>query len=316
MRVASFDMETQALVEDFRVSTERRLTFKGSALVRFECLRWDEYKRLNEEKRVPDPKHIERIVRIFQGAGCHRLESRNHIPATIDQHQLVAALEGAQSNTRLSGLNNPLEDAQQNEKSNTGISSTNNANSDHYPELSIPGGVQCLRGLHRIEAGKVYLQTTDKWWVIDLYLSEISDELKIKLSEEYDDAERPSQGKIYRKIREYYFLSRQANNRISPTTCVRLETRWWTLFNASKERKLRSLFRDRPRNRMLAAGFDALSGIPGLFDAGMRVTTLNKVMATKADEASKALPLAFLAYYFIRKYSITAVISNLFGLIS
>ena len=190
------------------------------------------------------------------------------------------------------------------------------SNPDHYPELRIPGGVQCLRGLHRIEAGKVYLQTTDKWWVIDLYLSEISDELKIKLSEEYDDAERPSQGKIYRKIREYQFLPRQANNRVSPTTCVRLETRWWTLFNASKEKKLRSLFRNCTRNRMLAAGFDALSGIPGLFDAGMRVTTLNKVMATKADEASKTLPLAFLAYYFIRKYSITAAISYLFGLIS
>lgn len=58
-------METQALVDDLRANAKRRLTFKGSALVRFKYLRWDEYKRLNEEKRVLDPKHIERIVRIF-----------------------------------------------------------------------------------------------------------------------------------------------------------------------------------------------------------------------------------------------------------
>jgi hypothetical protein len=64
-------METQALIKDFRVNAKRRLTFKGSALVRFEYLRWDEYKRLNEEKQILDPKHIECIICIFQGVGCH-----------------------------------------------------------------------------------------------------------------------------------------------------------------------------------------------------------------------------------------------------
>jgi hypothetical protein len=42
---------------------------------------------------------------------------------------------------------------------------------------------------------------------------------------------------------------------------------------------------------MLAVGFDALSGILGLFNASIRVTTLNKVMVTRANEASKTLPL-------------------------
>jgi hypothetical protein len=136
---------------------------------------------------------------------------RHHIPATIDQHQLNAALKDAQQNKRVTELNTPPEEAQQNERPKTGAS-TNDANLNRYPELNIPGGVQCLRGLHRIEAGKVYLREMEKWWIIDLYLSGIRDELKIKLSEEYDNAERPSQGKIYRKIREYQFLPYQANN--------------------------------------------------------------------------------------------------------
>jgi hypothetical protein len=67
---------------------------------------------------------------------------------------------------------------------------------------------------------------------------------------------------------------------------------------------------------MLAVGFNALSRILGLFNASIKVTTLNKVMATKANKASKTLPLTFLAYYFIRKYSITTAISYLFRLIS
>jgi hypothetical protein len=66
---------------------------------------------------------------------------------------------------------------------------------------------------------------------------------------------------------------------------------------------------------MLAARFDALSGIPGLFDAGMMVTTLNKVMATKCYEASKTLSSVYLAY-LSRKYSITVAIPCLFRLIS
>ncbi|KAH8596873.1 hypothetical protein B0O99DRAFT_685352 [Bisporella sp. PMI_857] len=52
----------------------------------------------------------------------------------------------------------------------------------------------------------------------------------------------------------------------------------------SREKKLRRLFWTRKQARRLAASFDALSKIPGLFDAGMMITTLNKVMATKCYE--------------------------------
>ncbi|KAF8852804.1 hypothetical protein BDZ45DRAFT_763049 [Acephala macrosclerotiorum] len=59
---------------------------------------------------------------------------------------------------------------------------------------------------------------------------------------------------------------------------------WWARFNKSREKKLRGLFQNRRQIKILAAEFDALSKIPGLFDAGMMVTTLHKVMATKCFE--------------------------------
>jgi hypothetical protein len=75
---------------------------------------------------------------------------------------------------------------------------------------------------------------------------------------------------------------------VSPSTCISFEMLWWTRFNKSREKKLRTLFGERERVRRLAASFDALSKIPALFDAGMMVTTLNKVMGTKCYEASTA----------------------------
>ncbi|KAH8674847.1 hypothetical protein BGZ60DRAFT_526787 [Tricladium varicosporioides] len=56
--------------------------------------------------------------------------------------------------------------------------------------------------------------------------------------------------------------------------------RWWARFNKNREKRMRGLL----RNRMLTAGFDALSNIPGLFDAGMMVTTLHTVLATRCYE--------------------------------
>ena len=40
-----------------------------------------------------------------------------------------------------------------------------------YPSLEFPTGVklECLHGLHRIEAGREFLLPTEKWWVVDLY---------------------------------------------------------------------------------------------------------------------------------------------------
>jgi len=275
-RLERIDMQqAQANVEDSRLDTERRLICKGAALVRFEYLNWNEYIQRNPAKRRADQEHVERVKRSFHKAGCRRLPSVHHIPAKVSQQQLDTALEDARRKKRWKADALP---------SNYATINTQ----DGYPELEFPGGIECLHGLHRIQAGKEWLLSTEKWWIVDLYLSP-SYELSTILNDEYSNKENPCDGEIYRKIREYQSLPRKADSQISPSTCVSFEMLWWARFNKSREKKLRRLFGNYERNRRLAASFDAISKIPGLFDAGMMVTTLNKVMATKCYEVSTNL---------------------------
>lgn len=258
-------MKAQVRAEDLRFETERRLFCKGSALVRFESLNWEEHKI-----RQHDPKNVLRLKKIFEKEGCRSLKVGNHIPAIVDQHHLDAAIENAK----------------QNKTWNTGILPSSYVTIDTengYPELEFPGGINCLHGFHRIQAAKE-LRPAEKWWIVDLYLSGISYEMKAILDEEYSNEDRPCDGQIYRKIREYQYLPQKADALVLPATCVSFEMRWWSRFNESRQKKLRGLFRPYTLNRLLAAGFDALTKIPALFDAGMIVTTMHTVMATRCYE--------------------------------
>jgi hypothetical protein len=270
-----------AHTEDLRLDTESRLICKGSALVRFENLNWNEYLRGNGAKQ-PDPEHVEHIKRIFRKEGCRLLQVRHHIPAVVDQHQLDVALEDARRNGRWKTSTLP---------SNVATIVTQ----DGYLELMFPSGIECLHGRHRIQAGIEWLLPTEKWWIVDLYLSGISYELKTLLVEEYANEEKPCDGEIYRKIWEYKLLPGDANNKVSPTTCVSLEMRWWARFYKSREKKLRSFF----RNPTLPAGFTALVRIPGLFDASIMVTTLHKIMAMKYYEVSMSPKVALALLIFL-----------------
>jgi hypothetical protein len=266
--------QSQAHTEDLRLDTESRLICKGSALVRFEYLKWNEYLKRNEEER-PDPEHVEYVKRIFRKEGCRPLYVKHHIPAVVDQHRLDVALEDARRKGRWK----------------TGTLPSNFATivtQDGYPELEFPGGIECLHGRHRIQAGKEWLPPTEKWWIVDLYLSGISYELKTLLVEEYANEKKPCDGEIYRKIWEYKLLPAKVDSKVSPTTCLSLEMRWWARFHKSREKKLRSFF----RNPTLPVGFTALVGIPGLFDAGMMVTTLHTIMAMKCPEVSMSPKVA------------------------
>ncbi|ELR08409.1 hypothetical protein VC83_03556 [Pseudogymnoascus destructans] len=238
-------MKARVHAEDLKFETERRLFCKGSALVKLESLNWEEHKTCQH-----DPKNVLRLKKIFEKEGCRSLKVGNHIPAIVDQHHLDTAIENAK----------------QNKTWKTGILPSSYAMIDSengYPELEFPGGIICLHGLHRIQAGKA-LRPAEKWWIVDLYLSGISYETRAILDEEYSNEDRPCDGQIYRKIREYQYLPQKADALVLPATCKRL----------------RGLF----RHRLVAAGFDALTKIPALFDAGMKVTTLHTVMATRCYE--------------------------------
>ena len=266
--------QEQANAEDSRLDTERWLICKGSALVRFENLKWNKYLKRDETKKTPDPVHVEHVKRIFRIEGCRRFHVKHHIPAVVEQHQLDAALKDARRNGRWNGDTLP---------SNYAIINTR----DGYPELDFPAGIECLHGRHRIQAGDEWLPLSEKWWIVDLYLAHISYELETLLIEEYANEEKRCQGEIYRKIREYHFLPGKTDSRVSPTTCVSLEMRWWAQLNESRAKKLRSLLRT-----TLTAGFDALAKIPGLVDSGMMITTLHTMMATQCYEVSMSLGVA------------------------
>jgi hypothetical protein len=61
--------QAQAHTEDLRLNTKSRLICKGSAFVRFEYLKWNEYLKLNEMEQ-PDPERVEHVKQIFRKTGC------------------------------------------------------------------------------------------------------------------------------------------------------------------------------------------------------------------------------------------------------
>lgn len=132
--------------QERRLATERCLKFKGTARIKLDVLDFP-----LEESTEPDKKNIERLKNLFQGANlCDRLNLLNHIPATIDQHHLTAALvaSGVSAESLLAGQ------------------------PDGYPELDFPAGYRlpCLHGRHRVLAAAEILPRGDRRWAIDLYL--------------------------------------------------------------------------------------------------------------------------------------------------
>lgn len=254
--------QAQARAEDSRLASERQLTSRGSALVRFEYLRWN-------EKRTPDEKRVKTLKDIFKREGCLPMKIGNHIPVTIDQQLLDAALEDAQQKRRW--------------QTNTLPNSYSIINSQGgYPELEFPGGLEYLHGCQRIQAGREYLTPSEKWWIVDLYLSNISYELRTFLVEEYTNEEKPCDGEIYRKIRRYHSLPTAVDCMVSSATCHSLEMRWWARLKGRRVDYLKGML----RISQLASAFDALARITGLCDSGMKITTLHKVRGMRCHDVS------------------------------
>jgi Protein of unknown function (DUF3723) len=97
---------------------------------------------------------------------------------------------------------------------------------------------------------------------------DISPELRTALVEEYTNERQPSDGEIYRKIRQY----QQEHN-------ARFQKRWWARLSPNKAKRLRQL----RKNIDISSAFDALLPIPGVW-GGMSIGNLAKVMALDSDE--------------------------------
>ncbi|KAF7133642.1 hypothetical protein CNMCM5793_004950 [Aspergillus hiratsukae] len=98
----------------------------------------------------------------------------------------------------------------------------------------------------------------------------ISHDLRNALVDEYANEKRPTDGEVYRKIRQYQHESNAL-----------FQNRWWSRLSPNKAKRLRQLFSQ--ENTFICAAFDALLPIPGLWN-GMSLGSLNSVFALKCDE--------------------------------
>lgn len=125
-------------------------------------------------------------------------------------------------------------------------------------------------------------------------------ELRAILVEEYSSEEKPSDGEIYRKVRHY---ERTGN--------VAFKKRWKARLSDHGRRSLRQLLDH--GDGELAAGFDGLLGIPGLWDdkkRGMRLSTVHKMIGMRCDEVGLPASTSSFAHAFDRRFYI---ISNTLG---
>nr|KAK5449229.1 hypothetical protein LTR18_002318 [Exophiala xenobiotica] len=257
--------QSRTRVEDERLERERQLKYRGTARISLDVLQF-----VVDDDRPLDVKNVQRLVKIYQREGCRRQFVSNHILVVIDQ----ACLDSALDLSRISAA--ALLTRNTNDPAAVG----------DYPQLQVPVGVRltCLHGRHRIQAAREFLSPRDKWWIADLYLAgkcttsqggtltsiwtDSSSDVQRSLIEEYANETIPPDGEIYRKIRHYHFQRNYS-----------FECRWWARLRGCRARNLKSLL----SHPEIAAGFDALLDVPGLW-SGMQLTTLHKMLALRTDD--------------------------------
>ncbi|EDN06477.1 predicted protein [Histoplasma mississippiense (nom. inval.)] len=225
-----------------RLATERRLKFQGTAKVDLDQIFFDP-----QSSRQLDHKNVDRLCRIFQEEGCQSMPLAHRVPAAVSRQNLAAALQRANVSAR-ELLTNP---------------------EPEMPHLRFPPGkLQGLHGRHRIAAGLEVLSPAHRCWVVDVYSDDIGDDLKTSLIEEYSNEKPPSDGEIYRRIRQYV---NDGN--------LHGELRWKARLCSNSQTRLQSLF----KNTRLRHAFDGVLGIPGHRNA-MRISMLHRVMGVSCDE--------------------------------
>ena len=98
--------------------------------------------------------------------------------------------------------------------------------------------------------------------------------------EEYANQKKPTDGEIYRKIRQYEGEDNEA-----------FRERWFVRLSSSNQEKLDQL--DNKRNRRLRRSFDRLLAIPGLWSGGIRISVLYRLIASGCIKVSLAFIFLF-----------------------
>ncbi|PGG96174.1 hypothetical protein AJ79_09706 [Helicocarpus griseus UAMH5409] len=227
--------------EEVQLATERRQKYLGTAKASLRQIQFD--------PPLPhdlDSKNLERLRQIFRKTQCRRLDIENHVPVTVSEQDLTKALEHGRV-PRQALLTNPP------------------------PFLEFPAGLRGLHGRHRVQAGSELLPPLDRWWTVDLYLDDVGDNLRTALIEEYANQKKPTDGEVYRKIRQYEGEQNEP-----------FRQRWVACLSKSNRERLDQL--DNSRNRQLRQAFDALLVIPGLWGRGMRISMIHRLIAITSIE--------------------------------
>lgn len=107
--------------------------------------------------------------------------------------------------------------------------------------------------------------------VLSLGITDINEELKTTLVEEYENQRTHTDGEIYRKIRQYEEEQNEP-----------FRQRWLARLSQTNRERLEQL--DSPKKLRLRKGFDALLTIPGLWCRGMRISVIHRLVAIDCVE--------------------------------
>ena len=133
-------------VDDYTLSVEKAKCYRGIAKVKLEALNFDHPLTRKKHRKVSQ-KNVNRLGKIFSQGGCFRLQQENFVNAVIDD----AALETSLSSIGL-----------------TEDTFLRLREGEPLPCLNI-NNVDCLSGLHRIEAAREFLDDNDQWWVVRFF---------------------------------------------------------------------------------------------------------------------------------------------------
>jgi hypothetical protein len=131
---------------DVKLTEERLRCYRGIARVSLRSLSF-QHALVQDKHRAISQENVLRIENIFKHNGCLRLQEEHVINAVVQDDDLAAAL------------------------SKQGITKEDFRGyqwAQDAPLLEL-SDVQCLSGLHRVEAAHRYLDDNDKWWIVRLF---------------------------------------------------------------------------------------------------------------------------------------------------
>ena len=248
---------------DNELATLRANCYRGVVKVALDGLDFNHPLAIGKHRELSE-QNVQRLERIFERNGCLRLQEENVINAIVHDEELRSLLSSsAQTAEQLRQI----------------------VWARDAPALDLRH-LRCLSGLHRVEAAKRHLNENDKWWIVRLFsagmtsstrpfslltrLQDTPESYLTRIVESFSNEQKPSDGEIFRKIRLYH---RQKD--------YEAENRWWACLDKSKLRDLRQVL----RKKELAAAFDALIDMPGLW-AKVQLGALQRLLALKCDEVS------------------------------